>query len=103
MIVSLRTNLDLHQSDTTAMDHLSKLLSKIGYVPRINELIELNTLTLEVCGVTYKESVDFVTGSKTLYTEVELSLWKSVWGNKTMRDFYEWYAPRWGQTAGNYI
>ena len=93
MNLKLRTNLDLHRSDEVEMGRLSEILSANNIIPRVGESVILkNSPLLKLCVDAVSYDADGVV--------VELHLPKH-W--KTLTEFYQWYAPRHGQTAGAYI
>ena len=100
--INCRTNLDLHNE---------KWPKELPEVPRVGDYINSGNLrdgnhgwrlSLEVVRVTWCSRLVDEYGTIEWYCEVELHL-GNVWKSRTLRDFYEWYAPAIGKRASFFI
>ena len=93
--IMCRTNLDLERE---------QFPTELPCVPRKGDYVESSTLwhngfrlVLEVANVTWRYSETI----KSWYAEVELHDRKVF--NRSIYDFYEWYAPKIGKTVSYFV
>jgi hypothetical protein len=112
---TIRTNLDLHHSDKDMLNFIETSLEEtpqVGSEIRFSINNSNNILRLEVIKINYVYSgqsiyfpnkylqLNTIFPKESITCEIELYLPK-IWRN--LSDFYEWYAPLYGQRPSAYI
>lgn len=97
----MTTRLDLHQSHKTAISDFV-----LEETPRVGDTVTVVgcdiPLTLEVIGVHHRYVSLLGSNIKRHIVEIELHLGRN-WKGRSLRQFYEWYAPKFNKSVAAFI